>query len=415
MECEARTRRRLHRAEAVQPVAEVGADRTDQRERAEADARGPMEISELDLTGRLGDVAAIEEHHATDRDLPHRAESQAGLDADLEQRGAAVRDIGAVLCDDKRREPALAEAAMARRTNDWMLHQQFAELLNGFGDQEGAVGEWREVLGRVPDHLIAHFQLGRSLSLKAATAVEAEAELRAALALREDFVEAWEQLGEALSQQQKFAAADEAFGRAIELRPTFTEARANRALALQFAGRTNDAVATLRAAVAGDPNHLLSLGRLASLLTAVGESAEAAEMWERIVGNRPTFAAHIQAARAWEAVTNLSRAGPHWVAAVQANPAQPEARMGLALALAKTGHSDQACDELRELIKRTPTASSAHLNLGIILLSQKKTAEALTQFERAQELEPTSTKVRDYVQAVRALLNQELQLPSVGK
>ena len=310
---------------------------------------------------------------------------------------------------------AIYRTALARRTNDWQLHQQFAELLSGFGDADGAMTEWREVLTRIPHHLIAHYQLGRLLAVKVGTAVEAEVQLRAAVELREDFVEAWEQLGEALSQQRRFLAADVAFARAIELRPSFTDARANRALAQQLAGQTNAALQNLRAAVADDPNHPLALGRLASLLAVTGEPTEAAEIWERIVRNRPTGVAHIQAARAWEAATNLSRAGPHWVAAVAANPAQPEARMGLALALAKTGHSEQAIGELRELIQRTPDASSAHLNLGIILLSQKKTAEALTEFERTQELEPNSPKVRDYVQSVRGLLQQELRRTEGGK
>lgn len=298
-------------------------------------------------------------------------------------------------------QAALCRAAIARRTNDWMLRVQFAEMLAGFGDREGAVGEWRHVTTQMPHHLMAHYHLGRLLATEPRHATAAELELRAALALREDFPEAWEQLGQALGQQQRFAEADAAFARAIDLRPTFTDARANRALTQQAAGETNAALFTLRDAVTRDSNSVLACGRYAALLAGTGQFAAAAEAWERVLRLRPTAEAYIQAARAWEAATNVLKAGPHWASAVTLNPDHAEARMGLGLALAQTGQFVLAADHFRELIRHHPDAAGAHLNLGITLMAQDKPADALTAFERALALEPGSGKARDYVQTLQ--------------
>lgn len=303
------------------------------------------------------------------------------------------------------RHAALYRSALERRTNDWMMRDQYAKLLTGFGDTESAVEQWRQVVAEVPHHLIAHYQLGDVLSAKAATAAEAEKHLRAAIALREDFPEAWDRLGQALGQQQKYAEAEVAFARALEFRPSFTVARVNRALVQVGAGRTNDALATLRDAVARDTNTPIAWQNLSRLLTAVGQHRPAAEAAEGLAQSRPRlFAAQLMAAEAWQRVNEPDRAGPHWLEAVRLNPDHVPSRYFLAVELGRQQQFSVAAEQFREVIRRQPALASAHLNLGVVLMQLKRPEEALVAFEKAAELDPADEKAKTYVRNARQIL-----------
>jgi len=303
------------------------------------------------------------------------------------------------------RHASLYRTALERRTNDWMLRDQYARLLTGFNDTESAVEQWRQVVAQVPHHLVAHYQLGDVLSTKAATAAEAEKHLRAAIALREDFPEAWDRLGQALGHQQRFAEAEVAFARALEFRPTFTVARVNRAMVQVGAGRTNDALSTLRDAVARDTNTPIAWQSLSRLLTAVGERKEAAEAAERLAQLRPRlFAARVMAAEAWQRANDPDRAAPHWLEAVRINPENVQARYFLAVELGREGQFEVSAEQFREVIRRQPGLAPAHLNLGVALIQLKRNAEALVAFEKAAELDPKDEKARTYVRSTRLML-----------
>ncbi len=303
------------------------------------------------------------------------------------------------------RHAGLYRTALERRTNDWMLRDQYARLLTGFNDPESAVEQWQQVVAQVPHHLVAHYQLGDALSTKAATAAEAEKHLQAAIALREDFPEAWDRLGQALGQQQRYAEAEVAFARALEFRPTFTVARVNRAMVQVGAGRTNDALATLRDAVTRDTNTPIAWQSLSRLLTAVGERKEAAEAAERLALLRPRlFAARVMAAEAWQRADDPNRAAPHWLEAVRINPDSVQARYFLAVELGREGQFEVAVEQFREVIRRQPDLATAHLNLGVALIQLKRNAEALVSFEKAAELDPKDEKARTYVRNTRQML-----------
>jgi tetratricopeptide (TPR) repeat protein len=300
---------------------------------------------------------------------------------------------------------AVYREALAKRTNDWMLRDQFARLLSSFGDRDSAIEEWRAVVAQVPHHLTAHYQLGDALSLSPTNAVEAEQHLRAALALRADFAEAWDRLGQALGQQKKFTEAEAAFVRAVELRPAFAEARVNRALVLALAGQTNAALGVLREAATRDTNSALAWQQLGRLLGAAGQSADAAAALEQVARLRPQqFAARYQVAEAWQRAGRADLAAPHWLEAVTLNPESAEARYFLALELARGRQFEEAAAQFREVIQRRPELASAHLNLGVALMQLQRPEEALTAFDKAVELEPANQQARTYAKSVRERL-----------
>lgn len=332
-------------------------------------------------------------------------------------REAALREQAAALAPARQALQFEAHAtqyreAMARRTNDWKLREQYAELLQSFGDRPGAIDAWREVVREIPHHLLARYQLGALLAASPATAPEGERELRAALAVRGEFAEAWAKLGESLGQQQRFAEADQAFARAVEIRPDLTDARVNRSLTRLAAGQTNDALAGLRAAARGDSNSVPAHQQLGRLLGLLRQDGPAAEAYDQVARLRPeSFAARIQAADAWQKAGRLDQAAPHLIAALQIDPDHVQTRFRLALQYANAGQNRLAVEQFREVIQRQPQASGAWLNLGLVLIGDQQLPEAVTALEKAVELEPGNAKARDYLQKARALFEKARSSP----
>ena len=62
-------------------------------------------------------------------------------------------------------------------------------------------------------------------------------------------------------------------------------------------GRTDDASAAFRAAIASDPDHLVAYDHLGTLLAEQGEHEEAAEHFRTLVRKRPSAANHEKLAR----------------------------------------------------------------------------------------------------------------------
>jgi tetratricopeptide (TPR) repeat protein len=94
----------------------------------------------------------------------------------------------------------------------------------------------------------------------------------------------------------------------------------------------------------------------------------------------------LQAGRLGEALELLR-------AASQALPADPEVRLHLGAALARTGDLEAALEEYREAVRLQPRNPAGHYNLGTTLLSLGREEEALGPLTRAVELHP------DYRQA----------------
>lgn len=173
-------------------------------------------------------------------------------------------------------------AALAQRTDDWVLHDQFGRFLEAFGETDSAARQWRRVLELVPHHLLARYQLGYVLN-RGDQAAEAERHLREAVRLRPDFPEALNELGLALSRQRKFAEARAAFAQALKLRPDFVAARVNWGLTLATEGKLAEAAVQYQAVLAGNSNHLPAHLHLARLLAQQGQTQQAAAHFREVL------------------------------------------------------------------------------------------------------------------------------------
>jgi len=134
-------------------------------------------------------------------------------------------------------------------------------------------------------------------------------------------------------------------------------ARAHRNLAaeLKLAGRTDEEIAHLRAAVEDLPEIRNLLGL--EILSA-GKSDEGVDALTRFIRERPS------------------------------DPNVPEARAALGAALLERKDYERARDEYTELVKVRPNDADALSNLGIALASVGRNDEATHAFERAVDVDP---------------------------
>lgn len=146
---------------------------------------------------------------------------------------------------------------------------------------------WSEFLyaSTIDESFDAHRQSGEQ-ALKKNRLDEAEAELRAALALHHDHAEAWMTLGRALEKQDRPDEALAAYEKARELDPKDAEIarRLGQALAATDASR---AESLLREALKLDPRDPYASVSLADLLSERGETAEARQLYEKAVAVDP--------------------------------------------------------------------------------------------------------------------------------
>src|SRR5262245_4633994 len=82
--------------------------------------------------------------------------------------------------------------------------------------------------------------------------------------------------------------------------------------------------------------------------------------------------------------------------ALQEAPNDEAALCGLAVAQAKAGQNPDAIQSYLTVLKVNPKLWEAEVNLGILLLGQQNTSEALTHFQNAQSLNPNNFRVRYY-------------------
>jgi len=192
---------------------------------------------------------------------------------------------------------------------------------------------------------------------------EAEALYRLALQLRPDFADAHNNLGNLLTTEPGQAAAATAeFERAVQLDPKMTEAQGNLGWALvNTPGRLEEGIAHLETALAGhqrDPAFAL-------LFADLGYAAA------RVPARLP------EAIAAYET-------------ALQLDPAHPERRNDLGVALARAGHPEAARAQFARLLAAQPNLPETHANLGGVLDELGRPAEAEQQYRAALALDPNS-------------------------
>ena len=261
--------------------------------------------------------------------------------------------------------------AIAHAPKDWVLHENFAKLLQRVGDPGGAEREWRMVTELLPHSAAAWYGLGNVLDGlgKSGEALEC---FQKALALKPTAVEARNGLGLALASQGKASEAMREYEKALRQKPDFAEARVNLGLALAKEGKGAEAIDQYRAALRSNSN---------------------------------SVAAHVNLGNALAARKD-PEALAHYAEAVRLRSDFGQAQYLYGMELTKAGRFAEAIAHLQKAAQLEPNLAEARFNLGVALAKQQRFSEAVPEFEAAVRLDSENAIARKYLEQAKARANR---------
>ena len=300
---------------------------------------------------------------------------------------------------------------IAATPNAPMLRYGLGYCLQGKGDLDGAIGEYREALRLRPGFADVHHDLGVALhdqgkigeaissyrkaleispDLRAARrhlalAFDAEGEIHdaieqygLALALDEADADTHNRLAQALVNTGKIEQAMTHFASAIRLRSDFVEARNGLGVALDSVGRLEEARQQYREALRIDPEYSEAHNSLANTLLKMGRQGEALQHYRQALEIKPAYAeAHYNLAVLLASQGQREEAIAHYEKALQARADYFEAHNNLANTLAQSGRLEEAIAHYRQALRIQPELVEGHRNLAIVLSWRGRTAEAV--------------------------------------
>ena len=164
------------------------------------------------------------------------------------------------------------------------------------------------------------------------------------------------------------------FDQAIELNPRYIEAHINRAITLNELGRFEDARAAFNEAAAIEKETNGPYPAAASARIANGHA---------LLGDMYREAGAIE-----EAIKQYRRA--------LELRAFPDIRVRLGQVLLQSGQTQEAADELRQVLVTNPRFTSAQLDLGLAYFRLGQRDAAREQWSAVQQQEPHNAQVRAY-------------------
>lgn len=286
------------------------------------------------------------------------------------------------------------QKAIAAAPDDWVLHENLADLYQRAGQSRLEEAELRRVLELLPHHEERYAWLGQSLlnqgrngeaaecyrkaiaydptNTKAYTGLgsallregkvdEGIAQYEAAVRVRPGVAESYNELGEVYYRADRIDQAEKAFAEAARLKPDYALAHTNLGVLQISRGRPDAAVGHLQRALEIRPDFPDALRHLGGIYVESGRQAEALALYER---------------------------------ALEKNPGSAELHDAFAQMYARMGRLDDAMRELRRAIEVDPEALPARKNLGQLLVRSGRRAEAAEQYREILRRRPDDPDAR---------------------
>ncbi len=239
--------------------------------------------------------------------------------------------------------------------------------------------------------------------------------LHAAIRANPDAPESHDGLGVALQKAGRFEEAIAEHERALALNPRFREARANLVIArehfgvaLAQAGRFEDAAAVLRLAVQDAPDHASTRRDLADALLQLDRIDEAFSQLQTAIRLDPSSADnHETLARLYRRAQRQKEAIAEYREAVRLAPNDADAHNNLGAALLEDNQLAEAARELREAIRLNPRLPFPHRNLGVTLAEMNQLEEAAAHLREALRLDPSFADARANLDEVSARIRKK--------
>lgn len=180
---------------------------------------------------------------------------------------------------------------------------------------------------------------------------------------------------------------------ALSVQPS-AMAHSSVAASLEWAGRTEEALAHQREAARLRPGRPEVRAVVGLALSRAGHTAEAIGHLREAIRIRPQLAdAHTGLGLALAQEGMAREAIEHFSEAVRLDPKSAEIHTSYGAALGRLGQIDGAIEQFREALRLDPADADAHKNLGVALLQKGKVEEAIREFHTALVTKPYDWQV----------------------
>jgi Flp pilus assembly protein TadD len=310
---------------------------------------------------------------------------------------AAHLNLGLVLIDS---DPATAAEAF-RHAAELQPTESRPRFLAGFclehaGKLPEAAEQYRAALALSPKDYEARFALGRVL-LRTGNAAGAEEQFRAAIAARSDSPPAKLGLGGALLAQKKYAAASDALADYLKLAPEDRAAHFDRASALLYLSKYDDALAELDLSAAGSAPSVDILKMRGEIFMQQKKWKEAGDALKQALSLAPQ---DLEIAE-WIGHTDIelkqyAAAAGILVQVHDRNPQDADALRDLADAFFLNENYGQALEAMDRLAKLEPPKPGAWFVRAICYDKLSRKAEAIEAYQKFLDLDGGQHDTQDF-------------------
>jgi tetratricopeptide (TPR) repeat protein len=292
------------------------------------------------------------------------------------------------------------QEAVAGAPQDWLLHENFASLLQALGQPKEAEQQWRAVIDLMPHYPAAYYSLANMLDAQGRGA-EALDYFHRALRAKPDSIEARNGIGLALANMGRKDEALREYRKALAQKPDFAEARVNLGQLFAERGQEEEAKAQYALALRYNSNSAAAHVNLGKLLAKQKQYPEAISHYREALRISPDNAiAHYNLANALTAAGD-AQAGHHFLEAVKHNPGFAEARYNLGLLLANQNRPEEALAQFAEVARLKPDFIEGRFNYGVSLARSRRFPEAIEQFEAVLRLDPGNVGAKQLLERAR--------------
>lgn len=269
------------------------------------------------------------------------------------------------------------------------FHNNLGEIHRNLKRFEQAVNCYRRAVQLRPDYPDAFYNLGIGL-FQLGRIEEALAAYRRALELQPAHANALNNMGNALLKLGRTAEALQCYQRAVEVNPRTPEPYRNMGMVLQQVGRLDEAENAYRQALDKRPDFAEAMDSLASVLLLKDRAEDAAALCRRAVALKPDLAeAHDHLGTALMRQMKSEEAAACYQRAVELRPNFGEAWYNLARTCQELHWHDHAAHAYRQCTQFLGHLPAPWNNLANVLKDQARLDEAMANFAKAFELDPT--------------------------
>lgn len=227
---------------------------------------------------------------------------------------------------------------------------------------------------------------------RAGAYADAQKVLRKVTANARANVAAWLLLGQVCGLQQAHADAEQAFAQACRLNPRSLDAQAYLGLACMQQGKDEQAIEAFKAVLVIQPQLVMALANLVTLLHKLERQHEALPYQQRWLAAEPlSSSAHYSAAVLYQTLQQLAAAREHYqrVLALGTDGASVySTQLNLGVVCYGLRDFDAAIAHSRQALASKPDCAVSHYNIGNAQKEQGRHDEAIASFEHALKLDP---------------------------